>query len=157
MTNQMPFSHSMFKIWTITIHFLMSHNFLFFFSYRGCFVIKEQVNCICIQLTHGSTSKPSECPLQTLTQIRLCSSEVAAFICLCQCGYLINICFLTWDSRHLWCWTGIFIYVQYLCLTKLTFKVIPCPWEVWNDIFWRSTKWHFPTPCSKSLQSQFIF
>ena len=159
-TNQMPFSNSMLKILFNHNSFLMSNNSVSL-SCRGCFVIKEPVNCISIQLTQWSTSICSNLPQNAVSRPWLRSGAVLwrllnLFVWLNVVSWhasvyspeTIDIC----DVRQ------VFLSVSDIDdKPKRLFRVIPCPCEVPNDIFRRPTKCHFPTPCSKSVQSQFIF
>ena len=159
-TNQMPFSNSILKILFNRNSYLMSNNSVSL-SYRGCFVMKEQVNFICIQHTQGSTSNCSNLPQKALCRCWLRSGAVL--------GRLLHL--FVWLNVVSW-YTSVFspetidicdVRQVFLSVSdiddkpKRLFRVIPCPCEVPNDIFRRPTKCHFPTPCSKSVQSQFIF
>ena len=134
----MPFSNSMLKILFNHNSFLMSNNAVSL-SCWGCFVIKEPVNCISIQLTQWSTCNYSNLPQNAISRPWLRSGAVLwrllnLFVWLNVVSWhasvyspeTIDIC----DVRQ------VFLSVSDIDdKPKRLFRVIPCPCEVPNDIF----------------------
>ena len=152
-------------VWPLELHMHSAYTWALFSQWEGCVpqwegIVNPHVLSILFrQGTYPSHSEKQKCVNEHLALFwGGCLRLLHLFVWLNVVSWYTSV-FCSPETVDICDGKQVFlsIYIQCWRLIKQTFKVIPWSCEVPNDTFQQPTKCHFSTPCSKSLQLQFIF